>query len=107
MLAMDSLAGGSDGIAATTSHLLQTGDLTSVGPEICTPYCRNGDRYSSGGNCRRCANQMREFGGALSCSREHDGVRCRGNLRHTRHCHEQATAVTALQGLQYGHEAND
>lgn len=92
-------------MATSATDLLNAGDLTSVGLEICTLYCPSCDRYSGGGHCRRCADQVREFGRALICSREHDGVRCRGNLRPTRHCDEQGNAVTELQCLQCGHEA--
>ena len=94
-------------MATATSHRLRARDRTGAGLEVRTLYCPNCERYSGGGNCRRCADQVREFGRALICPRERDGVRCRGNLLPTRYCDEQGNAVTALQCLQCGHEAND
>ena len=93
-------------MSTTASDLVHASDRTGVGLEIRTLYCPSCDRYSGGGSCRRCADQVREFGRTLICSREHDGVRCRGNLWPTRYCDEQGNAVTALQCLQCGHEAD-
>ena len=92
---------------ATANDLPDVRDRTGVGLEVRTLYCPSCDRYSGGGACRRCADQAREFGRALICSREHEGSQCRGNLRPTRYCDEQGNAVTALQCLQCGHETND
>lgn len=87
------------------TRLAEVGDRTGAGLEIRTLYCPSCDRYSGGGHCRRCADQVREFGRSLVCSREHDGVRCRGNLRPIHSRDDRGNAVTVLQCLHCGHEA--